>query len=336
MKKVIFWEPKRDEKRRATGDQIPGEYVGKFRTKVDQGTKGAIRYQGENAAGIKWDYWGLNVDSVSGQLRWIDKQDNGDYGTNLVLFLETEQFLHRVSIKYDPYNLRNIMNNLCGLKSHLATQVINLSYWVRKKQDSKKNVVTDKDGKPIWAKSISFRDISPEFDYDQWTDFSADKGLDWFQETRPNGKKEWNCNAEYRYWDSRLVSMQRYLLKTEFVLPFCYNSMTACEAANPSGGGNLTAQEIELTKEIYERVKGNYRFPFTRSDVSADDAFNQPEIEYAEQVARVEALSTPTPQRDEFSEPINVAFPTQEPPVGFIENEPENGGFPDDDNDPPF
>lgn len=318
MKKVIFWEPKRDEKRRADGSPIAGEYIGKFRTKVGEGTKNAVRYVGSNAAGVSWDYLGLNVDSVSGKLRWIDKQDNGDYGTNLVLFLETEQFLHRVSIKYDPYNLRNVMNHLCGLGKSVADTVINISYWVRKDLDREKRVKTDKDGKPLWAKSISFRDIDPEFTYEQWRDFSQTNGLDWFQETRPNGKKEWNCDAEYKYWDSRLVRLQKHMLTTEGVLPFCYNSMTACEAPNPSGGGNLSAEEIELSKEIYERVKGLYSFPFNRSDVNADNAFDQPEQpSYQQPMAR-------PPHPDSVLPPSNSGepFPTSEP---VFEDAPASG-----------
>lgn len=241
MKKVIFWEPKRTEKRKSDGSAIVGEFIGKFRTKVSEGTKGAIRHRGTLANGRDYDYWGLDVDSVSGKLRWIDKQDNGDYGTNLVLFLETEQFLHRVSVKYDPYSLKNVMNHLCGLKSHVATQVINMSFWVRKSLDKDKNVKTDKDGKVIWKKDLSFRDISPEFNYDQWTEFSQQNGLDWFQEKRPDGSKPWNSDAEYKYWDGRLLGLQKHLLKTESVLPFCYNSMTACEAPNPSGGGQFVS-----------------------------------------------------------------------------------------------
>ena len=71
MKKVIFWEPKRTEKRKSDGSAIVGEFIGKFRTKVSEGTKGAIRHRGTLANGRDYDYWGLDVDSVSGKLRWI-------------------------------------------------------------------------------------------------------------------------------------------------------------------------------------------------------------------------------------------------------------------------
>ena len=331
MKKVIFWEPKRDEKRNAKGEPIQGDFVGKFRSKVPEGTPGALRYVGENAAGVKWDYWGLNVDSISGKLRWIDKQDNGDYGTNLILFLETDRFLHRLSIKYDPFELRNVMNHLCGLGKHVGTSVVNLSYWVRKSMDKNKNVKTDKDGKPIWSKSISFRDIAPEFSYDEWIDFSQTHGLDWEQITRPNGKKEWICDAEYKYWDSRLLALQKFLLKTETVLPFCYNSMTACEAPNPSGGGNLSSEEVELCKEIYERVKSDYQFPFNRVETNADDAFDQPEPKQAQE-ARIKALSTPSntaqPTRGGFADPVSIPLPTQDT-TNF-----EVGAFADDESLP--
>ena len=83
--------------------------------------------------------------------------------------------------------------------------------------------------------------------------------------------------------------------------------MTACEAPNPSGGGNLSAQEIELTKEIYERVKSSYSFPFTRSDVSADDAFSEP--------SGYEQKAAPMPHPDAVIPPSQkgVPFPEMEP-----------------------
>ena len=93
MKKVILWEVKRTEKRKADGSPIHGEYVGKFRTKVDPGTPGSIRHAGTLANGREYDYTGLDVDAISGKLRWIDKRDGGDFGTNLVLFLESEMLL---------------------------------------------------------------------------------------------------------------------------------------------------------------------------------------------------------------------------------------------------
>jgi len=320
MKNVIMWEPKRAEKRKADGSPITGEYVGKLRTKVTDGTPGARNYAGKLANGKEYNYWGLDVDSVAGKLRWIDKQDGGDYGTNLVLFLESEKYLHKITVKYDPYNLKDVMNHLCGMGAEIGTRVINLSYWVRKAQKADKTFKVKEDGSVIWNKSMSFRDITPQFSFEEWKDFAQTNGLEWTQTKRADGTKPWNSDAEYKYWDGRLVGIQRFLLNAGTALPFCYNSMTVCEAENPSGGGNLTAAEIEHCKEIYERVKGEYKFPYNRSEVSADDVFEQ--AAQVEQQARVEYIEKATPLPDPAkhmatrSEPsADDFFVGDEPPV---------------------
>lgn len=314
QKNVIFWEPKRSEKRNASGQLIPGEFVGKFRTKVAAGHPKAIRFHGENAAGVVWDYWGVEVDSIHGKLRWIDKVSNGDYGTTIVLFLETDTLLHRVAIKYDPYNLRNVVNHLAGLQRDIADTVINVSYWVRKAQDKNKVVKTDEKGKSIWSASISFRDIAPQFSYEEWRLESDRLGLDWIQRTRPDGRKEWDSSAEYAYWDSRLVGIQKFLLKTPDVLPFTYNSMTACKAKNPSGGGNLSDEEIDRCREIYELVKVNYRFPFGGSSVSADDVFSNSELIASNQSQNQESNNFPMQEPNDADSVMQEGFPEYDLP----------------------
>ena len=270
QKQVILWKPKRAEKLSPQNKPMPGEYVGKFATRVPEGTPGAIRNEGSNDAGRNWDFWETHVDSVAGNLRWIDKRDGGEYGTTLEVFLESNQFLHQISFKYDGFVLKDVLNHICGLQKDIATQYINISYWVRKAE--KDGVVqTDKDGKPVWRKSPSFRDINPLFNYDQWMTFAKDNDLIGFHRRNARGKNEWIDDASIKFWDEKLVAVQRHLLKTETCLPFCYNSFTACEAPNPSGGGNLTAEEIAQCNSIYEAVRPLYRFPFTRTETNADD-----------------------------------------------------------------
>ncbi len=305
MKKVILWEVKRTEKRKADGSPIHGEYVGKFRTKVDPGTPGSIRHAGTLANGREYDYTGLDVDAISGKLRWIDKRDGGDFGTNLVLFLESEKFLHQISIKYDPYNLKDVLNSLCGLGKTVSTQVINVSYWVRKAKTADGSFKVNDKGEPVWNRSLSFRDIAPQFNFDQWKDFAQTNGLEWKQIKKANGDKEWISDAEYKYWDGRLLGIQRFLLSEGVALPFMYNSMIGCEAPNPSGGGNLTPAEIAQCNEIYERVKGDFKFPFGRTETNADSAFDM--VDQGEQAARVDYIEQPAKR---MPDPVVVDWPT--------------------------
>lgn len=335
MKNVIFWEPKRSEKLKNDGTPFPLDYVGKFRTKSTPGAPGARNYKGRLANGKEYDYWGIDVDSVAGKIRWIDKQDNGEYGTNMVLFLESEKYLHKITVRYDPYNLKDVLNHLCGMGKEVGSRVINISYWVRKAQNQDKSYKVNESGEPIWNKSLSFRDISPQFTFEQWKDFAQTNGLEWTQVKRANGKKEWNSDAEYKYWDGRLVGIQRFLLSEGIALPFSYNSMTVCEAPNPSGGGNLNSEEIERCKEIYEQVKSDYKFPFSKNLVNADDAFEQ--VSHTDMDARVAYIESaiPMPHPDTVLIPNQAAmvggnnpFPTYAPPSG--------SEFDGNDSDLPF
>lgn len=266
-KQVVMWEPRRAEKLNLSGEIIPGEFVGKFRTKVAPNVPGAVNHKGRNDAGVEWDYWGKDVDSVSGVVRWIDVRST-DFGPVIALFLESDKYLHQITCPYDIGNIRTIMNHLCGLGNELSTAYINISYWVRKKMNAKGELKTTDKGQPIWAKDLYFRDVPVKFEFEEWKEFAAKNNLEWFKETR-KGKEEWNYEAELNFWLSKVVAVQRFLLKTEKVLPFCWNSLTACE--KPSPGGNLTSEEIEAATEIYERIKENYRFPFSRREATADE-----------------------------------------------------------------
>lgn len=310
MKKVILWEPKRSE-----NPKSPNEYIGKFRTKVSVDTPGVKLYEGTLATGKKYSYYAKEVDTVSGVLRWIDKRNNGEFGTNIILFLESENYLHQISIRYDPYNLKDVVNNLCGLGKSISTQLINLSYWVRRAKNETGNYKVNEKGESVWNKSISFRDISPQFDFASWKDFAQKNALEWNQITKSNGAKEWNSDAEYKYWDSRILNIQRYLLAEGTALPFMYNSMIGCEAPNPSGGGNLTANEIELCDNIYTRIRDEFKFPFASQKVNADSVYDHYDDE--EQLARIEYIERPKPMPDpevHFSEievPSNYKLPEQ-------------------------
>lgn len=260
VKQVVLWEPKRAPDLDKSGKPTKKEFVGKFRTKVQEGTPGAIRHKGENpAAGIKWDFWGLDVDNVFGKVRWIDVRTT-DFGPKIVLFLETDKRLNQITCDYDVNNIHDIMNVFLGLGKDLATAEIAASYWVRKKTDKDGNVKTDKDGKPFWAQSMTFRyateavNIPGRYNFQEWKTYSEENGLAWFQEERA-GKKIWNYEAELKFWMSKVVDVQRFLLKTETVLPFCWNSVTACETG-------ALKDELPHLNNLYESIKPLYQFPF--------------------------------------------------------------------------
>lgn len=267
MKKVIFWDAKRapDEKK---------GFTGVFATRVPHGTEGARRVSGALANGTAYDFSQKEVTVIRGRLRWIDKVGS-DYGTKLVLFVESDKYLHRVSFSYDAVTLRTVMNNIRGLSKDIETAFLNISYWVRPDKDTNGVQKVSATGKPIYRETPTFQDISPMYDSEAYKAVVKEKGLEWQQVTDATGKKTWRQDAEFKFWDTELVRTQRFLLSTETVLPFTYNSLTCCEAANPSGGGNLTSGEIELTREIYEKIKTAYVFPFRSADVDADDFESQ-------------------------------------------------------------
>jgi len=295
VKQVVQWKPARVETKE--GSAKPG-YVGKFRTKVPQGTPGATRQVGSNPAGRSWDFWAQDVDSVAGQLRWIDVRTT-DFGPTIVLFLESPKALHQITIPYDVNNIHVIMNHFLGLGKELDVAFLNVSYWVRKKTDFNKNVKLDKDGNPIWAKDISFRDVPVKWNFEGWKAFAEKNGLQWFKEVR-KGKEEWNYEAELRFWLAQVVKVQRFLLGTEKCLPFCWNSVTA--TASDGTELTLSADEIATVNAIYEGIKPLYNFGFGRNQTSADDAILAPPAGYDPNNAQHAA--------DPFNTADAVPFPT--------------------------
>lgn len=308
LKPVFLYKPVRAEKRKSDGSIIEGEYVGKFRTKAAPNTQGAFRHVGENAAGKKWDFWAVDIDSVNGQLRWIDCRE-GDYGATIELFLETPKSLRQLTIPFEVVNLHDIMNHLCGLGKEVEVAMLNISHWVRPKTDKDGNLKLGDDKKPIWKKSITFRDIAPQFSFDEWKAFAAQNGLEWLQEKKI-GKTEWNFQAELAYWLGRVVQLQRFLLNTEKVLPFCWNSMTAMKSDGTAL--TLTEGEIATLNAIYEGVKPLYKFPFARNEETADD--------FEERVAAQHATID-----TRFSDPN---FPTDEAPVNHENVTPDEQPLP--------
>ena len=314
VKRIVVWQPKTAKKKNPSGKIEP---VGKFRTKVPQGTPNAVRYAGENEAKKKWDFWGVDVDSVNGVVRWVDIRTS-DYGTSIVLFLETNTRLNQVEIslggkgKTDAVVLRNVVNHLCGLKKELATAVVNLSYWVRPKVNSMGQPKLNKDNEPILAKTVMFGDVPEKYTFDEWRGFAQENGLEWVKEKR--GLDDvWNNSAEVEFWIKQVAKIQRFLLGTPNVLPFCWNSVTA--SASDGTDATLTADEIEKTREVYERIKRQYQTPYARQSVMADDVALEPQ----------DANDAAEP-----AAPFDTGFPTEPPPGNGYEVEVPAGDYEDD------
>lgn len=269
MKQIIQWTPRAVQK----SPTKPNDWHGVFRTKVAPGTPGSIHHKGQiGATGKDYDYYGLDVTQISGKIRWIDKVLPAYTGaqTQIIILIESEKALHRVEIPYDAGNLHNVMNMVCGLGKNISEWHVNLSYWVRPKKDSNGNIQHNDKGGVKLLKTFQIADVTPQFSFEEWKDFAQKNALEWSQKKRADGKTEWVTDSALKYWDARLVATQRFLLKTHDCLPFTYGSLTACLAENPSGGGNLTADEIEAAKVIYESKKGGYKFQNSRESVDAD------------------------------------------------------------------
>lgn len=318
MKRVIFWDAKKAPLRNKSGIEIPNEFHGVFSTKVQAGVPGSYHYKGENKeAKISWDYHAIEATVIRGHLKWVDKVLPTFDGAKaqIALFIESEKALHRVSIKYDAVNLNNVMNNLCGMGAHVHDQFINMTYWVRKSKDAKGDFKITNKGEIRWAQNLMFQDVLPQYSFDQWRDFAQENGLMWEKIKRANGKDEWIMDAELKYWDERLVGVQRFLLKKQVALPFTYGSLIACEAINPSGGGNLTTAEIAECARIYERIKGEYKMPFGRVEVEADDY----DPDTVVSIAPVSQASEDFPEQDlfDYSDEMHTVPPFEDSSLPF-------------------
>lgn len=319
MKQCIFWEPRKAQKLSPNGTPIEGEFVGKFRTRVPEGTPGAIRHEGQNNAGRTWDYWGKDVDTVAGHLRWIDKI-GGDYGTKIVLYFETERFLHRIACQYDATTLNNVLNAMLGVGKEVPTHFFNLSYWVRKATDTTGKVKVDDKGKIKWAQTLMFQDVRGIFNKDNpWKDYAEKHGLSWIQRKNARGETYWDSDAEIQFWDEKIVALQRMLLNAGTALPFTYNSLIVCEAPNPSGGGNLSTNEIEECKRIWETIRDKYQMPYGASKTSADSFEDAPAPPTAKQDYTEKSVPLPPPGPSNGQPPSNaveVPFPEYEMETG--------------------
>ncbi len=271
VKQVILWEPKRAADLTPQGKPTKKEFVGKFRTKVAQGTPNAVRHVGENAAGKTWDFWAIDVDGVNGVVRWIDVRTT-DFGPKIVLFLETDKRLNQITCSYNVDNLHDIMNAFLGLGKELATAYINVSYWVRKKKNKEGTVKTDKNGNALWAQNLTFRDIPNRFTFEDWKKYAAENGLEWVREEK-NFKDEWNMDAECGFWMEKMAAVQRFLLSTDTCLPFTWNSVTACE-------NGALADALPQINNVYEAVKQLYQFPFGGSRTNSENVEFAPPSNY--------------------------------------------------------
>lgn len=317
VKQVILWEPKRAADLDKNGKPTKKEFVGKFRTKVPQGTPGATHHAGKNEAGASWNFWGLDVDNVFGVVRWIDVRTT-DFGPKIVLFMETDRQLNQITVNYDVNSIHDIMNVFLALGKDLATSKIAAGYWVRKKTDREGNVKTNKEGKPFWAQNITFRhaveavNIPGRYNFEEWKKYSEEHGLAWFLEER-KGKKEWNYEAELKFWMEKLVAVQKFLLKTETVLPFCWNSVTACESG-------ALKDELPHLQNVYESIKPLYVFPFGGSRTTSENVGFTPPAGY------------------EATNPAHAASPfdTSDPSFPTVEVRKSENNAPEPGDDLPF
>lgn len=283
MKSVFFWDCKTVQ----SGAKVSGV----FSTKVAANSPGARHDKGQSPDGsIVWDNWYRDATAIRGNLRWIDIVLPNFTGATaqLVMFFENEKAVHRIAIKYNAANLHGIINNLWGVGKSIPThffQAVGFEVYPKKKDG--KIVVNDK-GQPVYNKHLSFSDVTPKFNYDQWKDYEQDHGLQWMKVIKAGGKGEWDTSAALKFWDAAVLGIQRLLLKAETALPFTYGSILVTAVENPSGGGNLTAAEIGECQRIYERIRSEYKMPFSRVEIDADSILEEPEP-----VQRVVSSSAP-------------------------------------------
>lgn len=356
MNQIFRWSPALREKEN-------GDKYGVFQCKCPQTTKGAKHYFGENKM-VKWDFWAVDCGKITGKLVWIDKnfiEFSGKTKTTLTLAFQTiDGDIDILSMPFDGFALRNVMNHLCGMKGAALTDQITLTYGVWKKKTDGK-AVTGTDGKAIWNTSLNFEGVAPlyslskDVEHNYWN-LRSQKGIEPVKFVNSKGDDEYDDRAEMEFWDKPLVGLQRKLIESGNAVPFSYNSWICGEAVNFSGGGNQPDEIKELVKHLYEtKVKGGFQYfnKETGTGVTASDVRENLKAtpgDAAEHAARIEAFSTPTSQKapasnvdempdwgntangNRFADPIKVNFPDAEDPINHEKVAEPNEDFPDDWN----
>lgn len=262
MKKVIFWE--------TCKFPIGNKTVGKFKTKVNPEVNGAVHFKGENpSTKVSWDYHALVRDSITGKVRWVDKVEDKYSGAALVLYLESEKFLHKLKLNYDASPCRDIMNRLLSISGDITERNITLTYWVRPKTGLDGTVKLNDKNQPILQDNIIIKDVEPMFK--DWRKYSEDNGLEWKQSKDAKGKVSYDMSNELKFWDEKISEIQLILLRKKVALPFSYGSFICSETPNPSGAKNLPENALAYAKTRYEEIRGNYQMPFSKKEQDADD-----------------------------------------------------------------
>jgi len=323
MNQIFRWSP-------ALRVKDNGDKYGVFQCKCPETTKGAKHYVGETPM-VKWDFWAVDCGKITGRLVWIDKnfmEFKGKTKTSLTLAFQTlDGDIDILTMPFDGFSLRNVMNHLCGMKAAVATDQITLTYGVWKKKEEGKPVFGS-DGNAIWNSSLNFEGVAPlyslskDVELNYW-EIRKQKNIEPIQGKNTKGETTWDDSAEMLFWDKPLVGLQRKLVEVDVAIPFSYNSWVCGDAVNPSGGGNQPEEIKEAVKALYERVvKGNYVYfnKETGTGVTASDVRGNLKAtagDAAEHAARVEAFTTPTPPRQNngFPDAIKVEFPSEAPAI---------------------
>lgn len=245
-----------------------GDKYGVFQCKCAETTPGAKRHVGETPM-VKWDFWAIDCGSIQGRLVWIDKnfmEFNGKTKTSLTLAFKTiDGEIDILSMPFDGFSLRNVMNHLCGMGDSVYADVIKLTYGVWKKKDEGKPVLGN-NGEQIWNSSLNFDGVTPMYPLSKestgnYWDLRKQKGIEPIKSKNRKGEDVWDDSAEMAFWDKPLVGLQKKLVAAGIAIPFSYNSWICGDIENPSGGGNQPEDIKEAIKGLYEsEVKGKYQY----------------------------------------------------------------------------
>lgn len=341
MSQIFRWSP-------AVRIKDSGDKYGVFQCKCPEGTKGAKRYQGETPM-VRWDFWAVDCGKLIGRLVWIDKnfnEFNGKTKTSLTLALQTlDGEIDILSLPFDGFALRNVMNHLCGMKDAVFSEQITLTHGVWKKKDSEGKYVTGTDGKQVWSTTLNFDGVSPlyslskDVEHNYW-ELRKQRGIEPVKFVDSKGADSYDDRAEIEFWDKPLVGLQRRLVENGIAIPFSYNSWICGDAVNFSGGGNQPEEIKDEIKRLYEtRVKGLFQYfgKDSSSGVAASDvrsALRQPAIEQTHIVnggakqaaaAQPDTVLQPSPiqlqQADSFgfADPAKIDWPSEAPPQDFTD-----------------